>query len=85
MVLSEIPNADVTQDSILTVICNARPAQPFNQTVRDTLNEVKISDVRFFNTSSKFRPWSEDWDYKDAAKFNVDGTKIPWPQYRDWT
>ena len=81
--LKEIPGANLSQDSILTVICNGKPFEPFNQIVRATLNEVKIQDVRFLNTSTKHRPWA-DWSYEDSS-FDLDQTKIPWPQYRDWT
>ena len=48
--LTKIPNADVSHDSILSVICTGKPRQPVYQTLRDTLNEVKVADVRFFNT-----------------------------------
>lgn len=68
--LTEIPGANLSQDSILTVICNGKPAQPFNQIVRATLNEVKMQDVRFLNTSTKLRPWT-DWSYEDE-NFDLD-------------
>ena len=69
--LSDIPDADVTQDSILTVICNGKPSQPINQVVRQPLSEIKIADVRYFNTSSKLKPWS-DWNYTADGGFDLD-------------
>ena len=71
MFLTEIPDADVTQDSILTVISTEKPKLPLNQIVRESLNEIKIADVRFFNTSSKMKPWS-DWNYTAEGGFDLD-------------
>mmetsp|Transcript_36435 Transcript_36435/g.44544 ORF Transcript_36435/g.44544 Transcript_36435/m.44544 type:complete len:213 (+) Transcript_36435:292-930(+) len=82
--LKEIPEADVTQDSILTVVSTLKPKLAFNQMVREALNEIRIADVRYFNTSTKIKPWS-DWDYTGEGGFDIDDPKTPWPIYRDWT
>ena len=83
--VTEVPKADISGDSILTVICTGKPGKAVNQTFRDTLNEVKIADVRYFNTSIKIKPWiTDEWTYEDT-RFNLDDTKVPWPLYRDWT
>ena len=82
--LSEIPDADVTQDSILTVVSTLKPKLPVNQVIRLPLNEIRTADVRYFNTSTKMKPWS-DWHYTAEGGFDLDDPKTPWPVYRDWT
>ena len=52
----------MADDSVLTVICTGKPTIPFKQVVRETLNQVKIADVRYLNVSDKFKPWAE-WSY----------------------
>ena len=87
MYLTDIPDCQVSDDSILTVICTAAPKIPVNQIVRGPLNQVKMADVRFLNVSDKFKPWIE-WSYTATTggfDFDQDSNRLQWPLYRDWT
>lgn len=63
----------VTEDDILTVICTDKPTKPFDRVVRESLNEIKIADVRFINISDKIKPWT-DWSYTKDFDFD-EGSK----------
>jgi|688.fasta_scaffold2001521_1 hypothetical protein len=75
----------VTEDDILTVICTGKPKIPFDRVIRESLNEIKIADVRFINISDKIKPWT-DWSYTKDFDFD-EGNKqvLAYPCYRDWT
>ena len=74
----------VNDGSVITVICTGKPTIPFTQVVRETLNQVKIADVRYLNVSDKFKPWTE-WSYTEGFDFDQEGKRMQWPIYRDWT
>ena len=66
----------MSDESVLTVICTGKPTIPFTQVVRETLNQVKISDVRYLNVSDKFKPWTE-WSFTDKTfDFDQDGKRM---------
>jgi len=60
MYLADIPNCRVSEGSILTVMATGKPTLPFDQLIREKLSEIKISDVRYLNTSERMKPWT-DW------------------------
>ena len=85
--MTEIPDCQIDDDSVLSVICTKKPTIPVNQIARDTLNQVKMADVRFLNVSDKFKPWN-DWSFTAVTggfDFDQDSDRMQWPLYRDWT
>jgi hypothetical protein len=44
---------------------------PFVDVLRDPLDDISMSAVRFINSSDKIRPWAE-WSYEDPNTFNID-------------
>ncbi len=56
--------------------------------MREPLDDIKISDVRFLNSRDRTEPGAKNMDFPsliDISKFDLDQDKLPWPIYRDWT
>ena len=82
--IMDIENYDIEEDILICVTIDA-PKTHLKMILRDPLEDIKISDVRFLNSNERNEPHKVDFGGNDLAKFNVDLDKLPWPNYRDWT
>lgn len=81
--LMDIENFDVEEDIIICITIGL-PKTKMRFILRDPLEDIKIADVRFLNSTDRGEPHKMELQF-DIAKFDVDNDKLPWPVYRDFT
>jgi len=75
----DIPEFDIEED-ILLAITLGQPQIELDVILREPLEDIKVAEVRFLNSSDRTEPHKNIHD-----EFDVDQDKLPWPVYRDWT
>lgn len=81
--MMDLEGFDIEED-ILICITIGEPKTHLSVLLRDPLDDIKISDVRFLNSTDRGEPHKAEQQF-EINKFDVDNDKMPWPMYRDWT